>query len=435
MRISLDVLTKAIQKVGVLAESSMVGNNNVVNFLMDIKGEQVDICYADNKKAIIEKIKVLVEDGDIDGKVVLAYKNFKNIIDACQSYGDIEADEVQLVFDSEKRQVGIKANKFMRVGRKTGEKGSDGEDIVEEVRKLVSSVNQSIVYNYPEDSMKYSILTRVDYSKFFVDADGGVDGFDEWGKVEFTDILMRASHEKNRTLYVSGQTGSVFMNGMLSAMHIKLDTIRDTLISNGFSINTNMTKDIANIISKVDSDNVYVCSKESRYVVIKDKDETVGLWFEMAPANRVDLTTVNIYTEMEFNSVDVIVSKSALGNIINNIKKFTNEEKLVAEFKEVEGNKSISMQASTGGQSISGAFSAILEGKISDEDWEKMLDIKVDAIISVFMTFLKDCSTNYVNISLEVLADGKKIVRIAEALRRDGDKVVLGMKYYYTAGK
>ena len=366
MRISLDVLTKAIQKVGVLAESSMVGNNNVVNFLMDIKGEQVDICYADNKKAIIEKIKVLVEDGDIEGKVVLAYKNFKNIIDACQSYGDIEADEVQLVFDSEKRQVGVKANKFMRVGRKTGEKGSDGEDIVEEVRKLVSSVNQSIVYNYPEDSMKYSILTRVDYSKFFVDADGGVDGFDEWGKVEFTDILMRASHEKNRTLYVSGQTGSVFMNGMLSAMHIKLDTIRDTLISNGFSINTNMTKDIANIISKVDSDNVYVCSKESRYVVIKDEDETVGLWFEMAPANRVDLTTVNIYTEMEFNSVDVIVSKSALGNIINNIKKFTNEEKLVAEFKEVEGNKSISMQASTGGQSISGAFSAILEGKISD---------------------------------------------------------------------
>ena len=63
------------------------------------------------------------------------------------------------------------------------------------------------------------------------------------------------------------------------------------------------------------------------------------------------------------------------------------------------------------------------------------MDIKVDAIISVFMTFLKDCSTNYVNISLEVLADGKKIVRIAEALRRDGDKVVLGMKYYYTAGK
>lgn len=422
MRVSISELTKAVQKVKSFAETI----KQAPGIMFDINGDTMSVCYSDGKKSIIEKLGVLGDEGDVQGRIVVGYNRFLNIIDICQSSGGINTEDIDISF-LDGNIMNIEVVKTMSVQRATGNTTEDGEPEYVEESKVVSKFSQKINYERPSDNLRYGILDRMDYEKIFED---NGDVCDIWDTAELKKILSKTSNEKGKTVYLSSKVEAGFVVNLSHVVVIPTDSC----VSSGFSVSTSVAKSLMDILSKIDDDQVRVI-RQDRYVSIINGTDTVGIWFEIAPVSKTDLSTLEQYRDKAYDTFEMVFSRAALSNVVNCASANTKEEKTYLTFNEIDGYKSLIISSSNSA-SYSGDFYVVIEGNQEEiKNWEQLSVAKLPVSLRVLKAMIDDCDSVYISMDIMYNEQGC-YMRLAEALGRDEDgRIKLGATHYTVSSK
>jgi hypothetical protein len=406
MRVELKDFTQAINKVRSLAE----GVKNAPGIMLEISEDKLNVCYSDGKKSLIEKIDVLDNtENPLEGRVILNIKQIQNVVESLQPSGAIYTDEIELITEDNGR-MRILGDKKVRFG---------GEDSTEETVR--SKMNYSINYYRPEESVKYGVISRMNYEGIF-----DSDEYDVWAVNELRDILERTSGEKNKTIYVSSITKTAFVVNLAYVTNIPITSCEN----HGFVINTLVAKAVVDILSKLDAEEVKVWIQDKRYVNMISGDNNVGIWFEMSPGSRTDLNTLQRYEGKDYNKYLLVANKPVLQDVIKASLSLDDNEKTKITFVEVNGELAMRIVGSASGASSINDFNIILE--MHQDNVGNILEVSIPVSLKVILDMLNKCVEDYVAIHIEVDEDNKYI-RIGDIV--DDDTMSLGTVNYTISSK
>lgn len=416
--IKIDDLTKAIQKIKSLTDDI----KNIPGVMFDIDSDTLKVCYSDGKCSLIEKIDILSRDTDIKEKIVLPYKKLTETLDMCQSSGNIKTNEMSISF-TENKSLEIEAIKYLDVWYQD----ESGETVTQQ--KVVSKFTTELQYNYIEDSIKFGILSRMDYESIFKDSNGGTDDFDDWDKTRLKNILNMVSSEKSRTVYVSSKMKAVTVTNLAMVVYEPIENE----IYHGFAISTKMAKSLADILSKIQSDTVRITTVD-KYTSLTDLDGNFGIWFEMVPGNKTDIATLQQYMMKQYNDLQLVFSKSALVNVLDGALSNSKDEKNTLEFDITDDGSLLKIVSNNA--SSRDTFNVMVEGKTSDiGNLDVLKETKIPISLRVLNDMVKQCTSEYVEIDIDIDTErASKFIRVGNLLGRDdeGHKII-GTKLYTTS--
>ena len=131
----------------------------VPGVMLNIGDNNIRVCYSDmGNRSIIEEIDAVMSNEEQLGEIIVDYKLFMSIIDACQPSGNVLCDDVTITIKDE-NIMSVEAVKYVKIPR---------EDSEETDSKPVSKFRQEIRFSRPSDApIKYGILSRMDYESIF----------------------------------------------------------------------------------------------------------------------------------------------------------------------------------------------------------------------------------------------------------------------------
>lgn len=416
--IKIEDLTKAIQKIKGLVDDA----KNIPGVMFDISDDTLKVCYSDGKSSLIEKISILNKDSDIKEKIVLPYKKLVDTLDMCQSSGNIKTNEMRISF-TENKSLMVEAIKYLDIWYKD----DAGETVSEQ--KVVSRFKTELQYNYIEDSIKFGILSRMDYESIFKDSNGGTDDFDEWDKARLKEILTMVSAEKSRTVYVSSKMKAVTVANLAMVIYEPVDNE----MYHGFTISTKMAKSLADILGKVQTDTVRITTID-KYTSLTDSEGDFGIWFEMVPGSKTDIATLQQYRAKEYKDLQLVFSKSALINVLGCALNTSKDEKNTLTFDITDEGCILKIVANNA--SSKDTFDVMVEGKTSDiGDLTVLKETQIPISLKVLNEMIKQCAGDYIAIDIDIDTERQsKFIRVGNLLGRDdtGNKII-GTNIYTTS--
>ena len=401
--IRVEDITKAVQKIKSLSEDT----KNVAGVLLDIHSDKLHICYSDGKSSLIEIIDILEKSEDTSTRIIVSFKKLLDTLDICQPSGSVKTKEMFISIEDNKT-LSVKVDKYLDVWY------TDENDETVSEQKIVSTFKTDMPYNYAEDSIKFGILTRMDYESIFRKEETA----DEWDRALLRDILLKVSSEKGRTVYVSSKLQAVTVVNLAKVVYEPLENT----IYQGFAISTKMAKSIADILGKMTSDKVNIISYD-RYVCLTDTEDTVGIWFEMVAGSKTDLATLQQYTAKDYTKLQLVFSRSALHNVLSCALSLNKEEKSTLTFNV---DTSVSLIVSSNNGSSKDTFNVVAEGDIKDiGDLEVLKSTSIPINLRLLMDMVKDCISDYIALDIDINQDSK-FIRVGSLLGRDteGNKIV-----------
>ncbi len=413
MIVSLEKLTFAMAKIRKFAE----GQKNVPGVMFDIAGDKMKVCYSDGKKSIIEIIDIEPGESVIEDKIVVPYVRIVNIIDICQPSGPVFTSDLDITFNDGNIMV-IKAVKKVNIAPK--------EDEEEPEVKVVSKFEQKINFYRPEESIQYQALSRMDYGSIFES-----ETFDVWTKEDLKAVLSRTSTEKSKVIYISAAKKSAFVVNLAHVTNIPISTCE----GHGMTVATHIASALVEILSKMPGDRVSVCVKESRYANITSEDNSVGIWFEMAPASKTDMATLKRYQEKDYSKYKLTFCRPALQNVISCAMAADNNEKTMLTFVNVEnGDLAIRIASTSGGSSVANDFCVVMENyrdSVGD-----IMSAKIPVSLKVLYDMIGNCQEYYV--AMDIATDeGGTYICIGDVADcdKDGYPTRLATTHYTVSAK
>lgn len=406
MIVKLSEFTKAVAKIQAMAS----GEKTVPGIMLDISDDGVKVCYSDSRKALIEKIDAVVEDTDIRGKIVLDYGRVVSAITICQPSGRLSIEDLQFIFEPDGK-VTLYADKLLLVSSENGE---------DEYIK-VSTFEQLLTWTEAGSSMRTAMLSRENYDSIFQPA----GGYDEWDAEELKDILLKTSGEKGKQIYVSPKQGQAFVCNMayVTTLPIELGYTFPIVIP------TATGKCVADIINRLDADKLYLHVVEGKYCKVYVEDESFGMSFEIVPANRIHLNTLDRYQGKSYNGVQLTFFKEVLQNVIKSAMAVSASEKVNLKLVKSEetGQVELLVVGSNTNASIENNYKVVTNGfnyeegdGITEDSVIKEFDIPIS--LKVLNDILVKCESDY--IAFDVCHEentNAKAIRISEI---DLEKVV-----------
>lgn len=419
MRVSIADLTSAISKVKSFASTL----NEAPGIMLNLQKDKLFVCYSDGRRSLIEELCAEPEDGDITGKIVMGYDRLVYIIDMCQPSGTIKVDEIQFSFEEEKTIMHIKAQKYTIVQRPTGTYDEDGAQIYEEVRSNTSTVSQQAKYNHIEDSIRFGVLSRMDYDSIFRVNE---EGYDVWDKNELRTILKKAVAKDGKAVYIS----AVYKSGFAVNTAYTVTVPCESCESNGFITDATVAKALMEILNQISTERVRIKTTDKRYVNIADETDTVGIWFEMQAASKLDNNALKGYISEDYTDFEIVLHRDSIANVVDNVMKSTKDDKTVLTFGEDdEGNKVIFINVRNTGASTEGRFTANIEGR-EVYRWEELKELKLPISIKVFKETIANCETPFIVIGL-AFTETKRLMRLAEAMGKDDEGNIITRTCHY----
>ncbi len=408
MIVSLEKLTQAMNKVRKFAE----GRKDVPGVMLDISTDKMKICYSDGKKSVIEIIDILSNDENFSGKVIVPYVRITGVIDACQPSGPVFTSDVQLTL-GEDGILTVRALKRIKVAA-----GEDVED------KVISKFEQKLNYYSPDASIQYQVISRMDYNSIF-----SGESFDVWEKADLVEALARTSGEKGKTVYVSGQSHIAFVANTASVTVVPLKDCE----KHGFSVPTLVSGSLVDMINKFPGEKVLVHVSEGRYANISSEDNTVGIWFEMVAANRMDLASLQKYQEKAYSKYNLVFCRPALLNILDCAIKADNNEKTTLTFFKEAGQTIMRIVSAGNGGSTFNDFSLVSELCL---DADKDIDnAKIPVSLKSLYDMISNCNEYYVSLAFDVEANNT-FIRVGDAVDiTESNEVRLGIMHYTTTSR
>lgn len=447
MKIDIEVLKGAYDKIAALTS----GDKTIPGVMFNIYAEEgetpdengvtagkMDVCYNSGKKAFIETVNVSIEEGDRLGKMVVSFEKLGEAIGKCMSKGTIKVDYAQFQFID--KIIRVRATQYMCTYDENGEIAN---------AQTVGRVETDLLGNDVNADKKTELLNRIDYNTIFNPA--GVP--DEYDRAELTDILGRMSVEKGRNIYVSSKSHCAFVQNQahLTSMPISLydelneeeiKELKSKMVEAGATdlsdeavqakaleqrarvhlsliIPQQIAKALSTILGKCNSDDIkiHVADKVYCNIIVGDNDdERVGLWFEMASANRTQTETFKVYNDTEYANYQITFIKDVLELAVKNATSSSSNDKTTLKFSDTRLDDAV-MPIS---MFISGSNSI---ASVKDEYEVNLdaLDAPVDDLngkqftisLKVFSDMLAQIKTPHVAFDISI-TDARALLRLAE---------------------
>ena len=426
MIVSVGKLNKAVQKVKSFADTAQ----QVTGIMLGIDGDTLSVYYSDGKKSLVERIGIVPDDGDISGRIIVSYAKMLATMDMFQGGNSIYTTDMFIGFDTAHKCINIKADKYMNVNKAHGV-DEDGETIfVEEARK-VADIDHKIAFEYPEDSIKYGLLSRMDYDSIFKSGDEA-EYCDKWDISELRGLLSSLCGDKNSTIYVSASKQAAFVVNMVYTQYIPIEWN----MNHGFSLNAVTAKALVDILGKLDTDDdVVFVSREDRYLTISNDSDTVGIWMEIAAASKTHATSLASYQSKDYTRHELVFYRNALLDAIKTAANSMKDERITASFVKQGDDVYMAFAINNSSASIAVDFKVYIEGQ-SSLNFEDLKDFKVPVSIKALQEMVNNCKTDHIalDFAIDMKADGSeggKFMRVSELFGRDsdGNKVYNAMNY------
>ena len=459
MRVTVDALTSAIEKVSQLAASDA----NVPGVLLKIKDGLMEVCYSNGRQSIIQRVDIVMDEGDVVGDIVVPYKRLADIVGALQPAGRISTSDVTFKFETQELEgvVEVSATKHLvmysggtadqadhtdkaatagdtanaqpagnienmfeslegteedvepTIDGGLTDVGGVGAEVVED-SYVVSQFSQKLSYFNPEtSSIKYGLLTRMNYDEIFVGDDGETQNdFDTWNLAELKDTLTSLAIEKNKTIYASHSQGAVFVVNIAYASWIPTENVEQ----NGFTITTNLAKQVTGIMASMargGAETVQVKTKDNRYVCLTDAENRVGVWFEMVAPNRTEAATIKHYRDKQYNGYRALFSREALDNVLNSALATDKVEKTTVWFTMKPEGLAMRIESTNSGASVANTFDVISYGDMVGMDM--MLTEKLSLSLKVLSDMVKNCCCDFLELAVDVPDGGDdRFIRLGD---------------------
>ena len=408
MIIELKKLTDAIAKVKSFAQDI----KTVPGILLRFGENQMEVCYSDGHKAIIERIETEVEESERIGDIVVNYQVFTDVINNCQPAGVINCDELEITVSDNSTLI-IEAVKYVLVG-----KGDDEEP----VKKPVSKFRQEIKYNLPGSDIRYGVLTRMNYDDIF-----SADVRDSWNKGELQNTLSRLSKDEAKVCYCSSQLKAAFAVNLNHTVFIPKEELENC----GFSLSAKLAKYIVEILNKLESDEVLVAVEERRYCKMTTPDEKVGIWFEMSPASRVDLDTLKSYESKAYAQYQIVFNRYALQDAVKCAIASDNTESTSMSFVDSEDGLVVSIVR---GRTDSKAKEFAIIAEEYKDNTGKLMDTTVPISLKAFSSILDNCSGPYLLVDINDDETGKYL-RCKDCIGKENGEPIVDAIFYMVSAK
>jgi len=411
MIVALDKLTNAMLKVKSFAQDI----KTVPGVLLNLGDNQIEVCYSDGKKSIIEKVDAIMQQGEQLGQIVVPYQVFMDMISICQPSGTIICDDLTITV-KENNILSVETIKYAIVSREVG-------DSTEEEKKPVSKFKQEIKYYRADEDIRYGILSRMDYDSIF-----NSEKFDVWDKSRLQETLNKLNKEDGKVCYFSSQIKAAFVTNVDHTICIPRDEIEE----NGFSLTSKMARYIVEILNKTDADKVQVAVEDMRYCKITTPDETVGIWFEMAPAVRMDFMTLQSYEAKQYAQYQLVFNRHALQDAIKRAISGDNANTTSLTFTDTEDGLIVNI-VHGGSASKSKDFYVIAEAY--KDTTGKILETKIPVSLKAISDIIDICSGDYLLIDITDDESGKYL-RCKDVVDRDEEgNIVVGSISYTLSAK
>jgi len=394
MILNIKELTGAVAKVSAFAS----GEKNVPGVLLDIREDELRVCYTDSRVAIVESIGVELEEGEIPNRLVVNYQRLVEVLAVCQPSGRIITERVA---------IRIEGDKTLRViaEKKMEEVEADSDEVT---FRTVSVASQTLGYDNLDVEpipMKYGVLARMDYGSIFE-----ADNSDTWDVGVLRGILDNLSSEKGRTVYVSPKMATAFVSNTAYMSTIPVDEGSYTY---PIVISTSVAKSLYDILGKTDADVVKVHHQGEKHACIHTEDDKVGIWFAMSVADKMHVATLSKYNGKAYKNYQVTLIREVLKNVVDSAVSSDKADKTVLKFKKNDdGDMVLKIDSLNAGASINNTYSVVCAGcidKVGDiEKFELPVSLKLLGEI------LSKCSEDYVAIDVDVDENNTVNIRVAD---------------------
>lgn len=382
MKIELQQLNNAITGcIRPLLEAQ--SSSTLDSILFEFNNNSLSIRYSDGKNSVIKNIDVESESDDLTEPIVINYKQLTSAISLCAS-GQLKISDCRIVFNSDKKTLTLSVVKSY-------EYVVDGETVA----KPVSKFQQEIGWAEPTSSMRYSLLTRIDYNKLFI-GDGDI-----WDKATLKNILNKLTIDRSKGISISSKKGIAFVNSLKFASIIPVEEISNTII-----LTNKSAKALFNILSKIDSDTVTIAKTEDgKFITITDGD-TIGIQFETGSVSTLDVNTIADYSNKEYTDYKLKFIREALVNVIDAVMTTDKTDKQNISFKENEdGEIELIIKANNN------EYSVVVSGKVDNR--EEVLSLSVPISMEIIKDMLALCEQDYITLYMQK-QDNKIIVRVGD---------------------
>lgn len=363
MRVDVQELTGIVtNNIKSIVEMNM--QNKVSSLLFHFEDERLCIRYSDGKSSIEVRMPVEYEDDDIKTDVALSYKELSDALSRITG-GKLKTGVCEMKF--EEGTVTMRVNKYV-----------DFEGVDGAVSKTVSKIKQEIGWASPDSSMKYKLLTRMDYEEMF-NSDG-----DEWDTAEIKNIFNKLSLEKSKSVSISSQSNMAFVNTFSFASIIPVENANSSLI-----LSYKAAKALVTILGRVDAERVIVTKTgDDKFINITD-GETIGVQFEAGAVSKVDISAVARYYETEYNDYRFKFYKDSLAEVVNIVSQEDKIDKHTIKFREDDGDVVMVIPTKSNEYTVS------VMGKIPNK--EEALALEIPISIKIINDMLSLCDEEYVS--------------------------------------
>lgn len=383
MQLEIQALTNAVNSIKPIVEMST--QNGLGNLLFHFNNNNtLSLRYSDGKNSIELKLPVEYGEDDVQTDIVVNYKQLLDALALCTS-GTLKVNECQIVFDTEKKTIKIKCVKSKEY--------INGDDVI---LKPTSKFEQELGWNLPETSMRYQLLTRMDYTQLF-NGDG-----EEWDKNDLKNILTKLAIEKSKPVSISSQNNMAFISTYKFASVIPLDNITTSLI---FSYKS--AKALITVLSRIDNDKICITKTEDEKFISITDNETIGIQFEMSSVSKIDWSTICNYLSKEYDTYQLKFDREALSDAINALAQTDKMDKHTLKFQENEdGDVQMVLQSN------SNKYNVLVSGRISNK--EELLQLEIPLSIKIIKDMINLCDEDYISMFMKVEEDKSILLRIGD---------------------
>ena len=436
MIFKLKTLASAIGRVTDVASN----DKTKPGVLFDIKDDSVQIYYSNANSIgfqIAEMLKVgpadsdadvVLEEGDIRGRIVFNYDVLTRTIDACKPTGKIITKQVRFEF-KENNIVEVHADRILAytVGDET-------------VYKTVSNVSQAMSWVKSDASMRTAALERGKPGLMYHVDDESYDNYknelissgmteddiddtmlpildrdwfdtrDEWDTKELKELMAKLAVENGKLAYLASKTRKGFQQTSDYVVDIPVNNVdgagEPMRFNISFTQSTAVISSVSSILGKLEEAYpiIYVHKVEPDTIVFTTDDNAVAFSFKNAKQDRSDIVKVTNCTIMDFTRLMLNFNKEALLSCFESAGK-TND-KVAPQFSLVKSEDAtmLNMSVKNTGSSASNVYNSVAEYAV---DVDGLVgSITFSASLDLFKNAVKRITDDYVAIDACQSSDG-----------------------------
>lgn len=364
MKVKLTDLADATNFIRPIIDTG--NQSGLSSILFHIENNALSIRFSDGKSGSAVNIEVETDESDPTEDVVVNFKQLSDALKLCMS-GNLKTEDCELKFSGEKHTIQLSCVKYFEC--------QDGDDTI---LSPISKFEQEIGWAEPSSSMKYALLTRMNYDEMFK-----CQG-DNWDTNTIKNILTKLAIEKTKPVSISAKQNIAFVNTFSFASIIPLEDVSTSLV---FTYKS--AKALIAVLSKIDKEEINITKTEDgNFIIVSDGDK-VGFTFEIGQVSKMDVNTVSAYADKQYNSYQLKFIREAVDNAINAVMTTDKSDKHTLQFKENEDGEVVMLI-----KSKSNEYQVTTSGLIANK--EEVLALTVPISIKIIKDMLSLCEEAYI---------------------------------------